>query len=224
MSTDRLTYRQIAEADLDDFRPIFETIRATFETGSFAVGLDLVSRIGALAEAANHHPDVTLTYGSVRVLLTSHDAGAVTSRDLDLAREISAVAREMGVGSNPGSVAQIELALDAPDGGALAPFYAALLGARASGDEVTDPSGQSPSIWFQAAESGGPGIPEPDPAQRWHIDVAIPLEEAEQRVRDVIAAGGTLVSDAAAPSYWVLEDAEGNRACVCTAYRADETD
>src|SRR5699024_8848027 len=61
MSTDRLTYRQIAEADLDDFRPIFETIRATFDTGSFAVGLDLVGRIGALAEAANHHPDVTLT-------------------------------------------------------------------------------------------------------------------------------------------------------------------
>ena len=178
-----------------------------------------MNRIGALAEAANHHPDVTLTYGSVRVVLTSHDAGSVTTRDIDLAREISAVAEEMGVTSEPGSVAQIELALDSPDGEVLAPYYAALLGARASGDEVADPSGQSPTIWFQPADAGGPALPEAHPAQRWHLDVAVPLEVAEQRVRDVVAAGGTLVSDEAAPSYWVLEDAEGNRSCVCTAYR-----
>src|SRR5699024_2576438 len=125
------------------------------------------------------------------------------------------------VGSSPQDLAQIELALDTADGGALAPFYAALLGAPASDDEVADPARQSPRIWFQPPDVGGPGIPEPHPAQRWHIDVSVPPEVAEQRVRDVVAAGGTLVSDAAAPSYWVLEDAEGNRACVCTAYRPE---
>ena len=42
---------------------------------------------------------------------------------------------------------------------------------------------------------------------------------AEERVAAALAAGGTLVDDEAAPSFWVLADADGNRACVCTAQR-----
>jgi 4a-hydroxytetrahydrobiopterin dehydratase len=56
-----------------------------------------VNRIGASAEKANHHPDLTLTYPQVRVTLSSHDVGGITSRDIDLARTISGHAADLGV-------------------------------------------------------------------------------------------------------------------------------
>ena len=45
--------------------------------------------IGAATEAANHHPDIQLTYSDVTARLASHDVRGITSRDLDLARLIS---------------------------------------------------------------------------------------------------------------------------------------
>jgi 4a-hydroxytetrahydrobiopterin dehydratase len=71
--------------------------RAVFRTGSFDVGAALVARIAELADAANHHPDIDLRYGSVTVRLTSHDVGGLSQRDAALARDISAAARELGV-------------------------------------------------------------------------------------------------------------------------------
>ena len=65
-----------------------EGLKATYETGSFASGLRLVNAIGDLAEAANHHPDIVLTYPKVDVTLISHDVGAVTDRDRALAAQI----------------------------------------------------------------------------------------------------------------------------------------
>ena len=44
----------------------------------------------------------------------------------------------------------------------------------------------------------------------------VPHDVAEQRVADAIAAGGTLVTDEFARSWWILADADGNEACVCT--------
>ncbi len=72
-------------------------------------------------------------------------------------------------------------------------------------------------MWFQAPESGGTALPPSEPPQRWHLDVWVPVDEAERRLHAVLDAGGHLVSDAEAPSYWVVEDAEGNRSCICTA-------
>ena len=53
---------------------------------------------------------------------------------------------------------------------------------------------------------------------RIHLDVWVPPEQTEARVAAAIAAGGHLVSDAAAPAWWILADVEGNEACVCTRY------
>ncbi|WP_425271150.1 VOC family protein [Micromonospora arborensis] len=51
---------------------------------------------------------------------------------------------------------------------------------------------------------------------RMHLDIAVPHDQAEARIAAALAAGGTLVSDAHAPRWWVLADAEGNEACVAT--------
>lgn len=98
--SDRLTQADILAADLADWRMIGSRLHATYATGSFAAGLALVNRIGEAAEAADHHPDVTLTYPRVEVRLSSHDVGAVTRRDLALARTISDLARQAGVTSD----------------------------------------------------------------------------------------------------------------------------
>jgi 4a-hydroxytetrahydrobiopterin dehydratase len=44
----------------------------------------------------------------------------------------------------------------------------------------------------------------------------VPHDEARRRIDAALAAGGTLVSDAEAPAFWVLADAEGNEACITT--------
>jgi 4a-hydroxytetrahydrobiopterin dehydratase len=75
-----------------------------FKTGSFAKGVDLISRIGALADAANHHPDVDLRYPSVTVRMITHDVGGLSERDVALAREISRVAAELGIEADPEGV------------------------------------------------------------------------------------------------------------------------
>jgi len=51
---------------------------------------------------------------------------------------------------------------------------------------------------------------------RIHFDVTVPHDVAEQRIADTIAAGGRLINDSEARAFWVLADAEGNEACVCT--------
>jgi len=93
----KLSAAELAEAGLTGWRLTGETLTATFKTRKFSTGLELVNRIGASAEKANHHPDLTLTYPEVGVTLSSHDVGGITSRDVNLARTISSHAADLGV-------------------------------------------------------------------------------------------------------------------------------
>ena len=211
-----LSYDEIREAGLDDWRVVLGTLRASFGTGSFSTGLALVDRIGAAAEEADHHPDVTLTYPEVQVSLSSHDVGGITSRDVDLARRISGFAADAGVAADPAGLRVVELGLDSTAPGPLGPFYSALLGGDADETQVTGSSGQVPDVWFQTPSDEGTPLADPAVPQRWHLDVWVPADQAEAVLEAVVAGGGRLVSDAEAPSYWVVEDAEGNRSCICT--------
>lgn len=67
-------------------------ISKTFDRRDFMDGLGFVTRVAALAESANHHPDVLLTYPRVTLMLTTHDAGGLTDKDFALAAEIERVA------------------------------------------------------------------------------------------------------------------------------------
>lgn len=210
----RLSPAQVAAAGLDDWRQIRDTLRTRFRTGDFVTGLDFVNRVGAVAERRNHHPDVMLTYPEVAITLTSHDVAGLTDRDIDLAREISAIASELGLGHDT-SVTDVELALDTADHQPLSDFYAALLDAEQRADGLDIVTGRPPAMWFQTPSDEGIGLPPASPPQRWHLDVWVSPDEAERRVQAVLDAGGRLISDASAPSFWVLEDADGNRSCVC---------
>ena len=58
------------------------------EHASFAGALGFVVSVGALAEAADHHPDIDLRYRTVFLRLATHDVGALTQLDVELARAI----------------------------------------------------------------------------------------------------------------------------------------
>ena len=63
----------------------------TFDCGTFPAAIAFVVRIGFFAERLDHHPDLDVRWKRVRVALTTHDAGGLTGKDLDLAREIEGV-------------------------------------------------------------------------------------------------------------------------------------
>ncbi len=210
---DTLTETQVRAAGLGDWRQLRVLLCTRYRTPDFATGLALLDRIGAAAEAAGHHPDVALGWGYLDVRLTSHDTGGISARDVALARTISGLAAEAGVAADTATLAHLELALDTAAPERVRPFWAAMLGARDTGEDVVDPDGLRPSVWFQV-----PDVPTPagQVAQRWHLDVWVPHDQAGARIEAALAAGGTMVDDSSAPSYWVLADADGNRSCLCT--------
>ncbi|MCY1144957.1 4a-hydroxytetrahydrobiopterin dehydratase [Actinoplanes sp. Pm04-4] len=205
----KLDAKQVAAEKLDGWVYLPGGLYSRIETKDFAAGLALVNAIGEAAEQMNHHPDVTLRYPAVDLRLASHDVGGVTSRDVRLAWAISSLAAERGLRPSVVDVSRIEWALDSPDYDSVRPFWAALLRMVPDGNDVTDPTGLQPAIWFQ--RSG-----HEEPRQRWHPDVWIEPAQVQPRIDAALAAGGTLVSDAEAPAFWVLADPEGNRVCLCT--------
>ena len=210
--TDKLTSTQVSESDgLDDWRVLLRTLQSSFDTGSFAKGVEFAARVGAAADAAEHHPDLMITYPRVHVLLTTHDADGLTSRDVDMARTISSIADDLGITSDPTAPTQLEIAIDALDIPGVKPFWEAVLGYKPHlDDDCLDPYGRSPAFWFQQMDAPR------TQRNRIHIDVTVPHDVAQQRIAAAIAAGGVLVSDKAAPAFWILADREGNEACICT--------
>ena len=220
----------ITQADLTDWRKLGQGLHARFLVGDFAAGARFVGAIAEAGDAVRHHPRVTLDGGRVDLKLISDDAiytddeGTehtvewVTQRDVDLARKVSEIAAEQSVRADPGSITTIELALDTAHAATIAPMWAAILtgstdahGRGTIGQDVRDDSGRVPILWFQDTDE------HETPRQRFHLDVWVAPEVADQRIAAAVAAGGTVADDSQAPSYTVIADQDGNKACVCTS-------
>jgi 4a-hydroxytetrahydrobiopterin dehydratase len=83
--------RQVPGASTKMWPKTNGAISKSFDFPDFRTALDFVNKVGALAETANHHPDIQLGWGKVTISLTSHDKGQVTDKDYDLAKEIDAL-------------------------------------------------------------------------------------------------------------------------------------
>ena len=95
--TDAITPEQFHADAPAEWQATPEAARASYATGSFAVGLSFANEIGRRADALDHHPDLLLTYPRVEVRLSSHDIGGLSRRDTELARAISDAAGELGI-------------------------------------------------------------------------------------------------------------------------------
>ncbi len=219
--------RADASGSLPTWRYLLGRMHLTVATGDFAAALAFVDRVGALAEEQGHHPEIDLRWGRVHVATGSHDVGGVSERDVRLGLAIDTVVTELGLTSQPHRLGEVEIAVDAMDIGAVRPFWAAVLGwptgdpgadgaEGAEGNELVDPDRVGPTLWFQQMDA-----PRPQ-RNRIHVDVTVAHDEADRRVAAALAAGGRLVSDAEAPSFWVLADVEGNEVCVCTWQNRDQ--
>lgn len=86
--------RAIALNDLPEWTPIADPdgISRTFSFASFVDAFGFMTRVAILAEKADHHPEWSNVYNRVHIMLTTHDAGGLSQRDIDLATQINALA------------------------------------------------------------------------------------------------------------------------------------
>jgi 4a-hydroxytetrahydrobiopterin dehydratase len=216
-STDLMKSRQFHDADgVEDWRVVGEGASACFRTGSFATGARFVQAISELTGIDDqHHPDVDLRYERVTVRLTTITLtryyNGLHRRELELARRISALARDLEIPADSSVLQNVQITVDALVVPEVMPFWRAVLGytdRRDTEEDLIDRHGRWPSFGFQQMDA-----PRPQ-RNRIHVDVGVPHDQVEARVAAALAAGGHLVSDEHAPAWWVLADAEGNEACV----------
>lgn len=189
---------------------------------SFEEALRLVRLVADDAELMNHHPDVDLRWTTVSFTLSTHSAGGLTQLDVELAHRILQAVAAVGAQTLP-APERIEIALDVARADAVRDFWRVGLGYVERGaappdggpedTELHPRDGRGPVVWFQhlAADDPRRRI-----RSRMHLDVYVPDEQVPARLQACLDAGGRLVDDSHAPSWWVLADAEGNELCLCT--------
>jgi 4a-hydroxytetrahydrobiopterin dehydratase len=220
---ERITPRRFEEADgLDDWRMLSDGAWACFRTGSFAQSARLVGAIGELPGIEEHEPAVDIRdHGvTVRLITVAEDYYGMSMHDVDLARRISIVARDLHVSGDPSAVQALLVIPGAPNTAAVMPFWRAVLGYEPRPDtpeeDLVDPRGRGPSFWFEPMDE-----PRPDGGGAIHVAVWVPYEQAEARVAAALAAGGRMVRDEFAPAWWTLADAAGNEADIATSKGRD---
>lgn len=77
--------------DLPHWASDGDAIKRRFKFANFAESLEFVNKVGAIAEEADHHPDITFGWGYAEIATTTHDRGGVTDVDIALARKIDAL-------------------------------------------------------------------------------------------------------------------------------------
>ena len=232
---DMLIGETIARADLTEWRKLAQGLHARY-LADFGAAARFVTAIGGAGDEIGHHPKALIGAGHVDLKLSSDDAiyreddGTehvvewVTQQDVDLARRITQIAADHGLPADPASVSVVELGLDTPDSAVIAPVWAALMtgdadaqGRGTPSDEIRDAGGRVPNLWFGDAQSDMT-------AQRFHLEVYVPLEVREERIAAAIAAGGTVVDDSESPGLTVIADQDRNRGVLCVDVSAAKND
>ncbi len=93
MARERLSEAEIAKrlVDVPAWKRAGDAIQRTWTFDTYPDAVSFLVRVAFLAEATNHHPDLTNSWTTVTLSLTTHDAGGLTDRDFKLAKRISAL-------------------------------------------------------------------------------------------------------------------------------------
>ncbi len=214
------------------WRYLLGTLSVSVPVRSLAHGSEVAgAAVAASGNDADAHLRVDVRPDRVELSLQTRALSAVTVRDAQIAHRIATAVAGLGLRPAPATstesprpVQTLGIGIDAMDIPAIIPFWKAVLayvdqpGADGPEDGIVDPAGVLPTIWFQQMDA-----PRPQ-RNRIHFDITVAHDEAEARVRAAVDAGGRLVDDSYARSFWVLADAEGNEVCVCTWTDRDERD
>ena len=93
---EKLTTTEIQQRlkELSDWQWADTTIKKQYVFESFMPAIRFVNRVAELAEAADHHPDITINYRKVTMALSTHSAGGLTQKDFTLAKKIETAAND----------------------------------------------------------------------------------------------------------------------------------
>jgi 4a-hydroxytetrahydrobiopterin dehydratase len=183
-------------------------------------GPTAVFRVGSLREAARLAEAVAgvqgletrsvLTVGADRLTVRlTRELWAIESRHIEVARAVSAVAREHEAVADRGAVQEVQLAVAAKPDATDIGFWRAVLGyAPMAEDNAIDPLGHGSTVWMQDLD------PAKSLRHAMHVDVSVAREHVEGRLAAALAAGGRIVDDSSAPGAWILSDRAGNRVCI----------
>ena len=195
---------------------------AYFRTRTFAESVRLVQAIGETSGVDDHPPavDIRRTGVTVRLISAGDEYFGMTQRDVTIARHVSAAAHDMGLSADPAGVQYLLVVAGAPDIAAVMPFWRAVLGYEPRPDspdeDLVDPQDRGSAFWFESMDE-----PRPGGTGAIHLGIWVPPEQAEARVAAALAAGGRMVRDDHAPSWWTLADAAGNEADIATTAGRD---
>lgn len=217
--TDQITPSQFEEAEgIDDWRLTSEGATAFYHTNSFAESTRFVQAISELQGVEDHLPGIDVRHDGVTVHMITYTNNyfGLSQRDVELARQISAAARKCGLTADPSAVQSLLIIPGATNIAEVIPFWRAVLGYEPRRDspeeDLVDPHERGPAFWFERMIE-----PRGDGGGAIHVAIWVPHEQAEARIAAALSAGGRMVRDQFAPSWWTLADAAGNEADISTA-------
>ena len=201
-------WREFLAADhVEDWVILHGGPTAVFRVRSLQEGARLAA---AVADVPGLEPRTLLTAASDRLTVKlTREMWGTEARHVEVARAISALAREHGATADRGAVQEVQLAVAAKPEDIDLGFWRTVLGyAELHEDNGLDPLGQGSTVWMQDL----------DPAKAlrhaMHVDVSVAREHAEARMQAAVAAGGRVVDESAAPGAWILADRAGNKVCI----------
>ena len=204
-------WRAFLAADgVDDWVVLHGGATAVFRVESLDDAVRLAATVAEIPGLDADTVVLTVTAGSLGVRLT-RDMVLLEPAHAEIARRVSARAREAGAVADRAAVHEVQFAIAANPDAIDAGFWRAVLGySPASDDNAIDLLGHSSTVWMQDLD-GSKSL-----RHAMHVDVSVARGEAAARVAAAIAAGGRVVSDAEAPGAWILSDRAGNRVCVAS--------
>jgi 4a-hydroxytetrahydrobiopterin dehydratase len=223
--SDRIFARQFHAAEgAEAWRVLPEGAYAFFRTDSLNASARFIDAISELVSEGDA-PDVDIRGDGVTVLIRAfkgRDYGLVQT-DLDLARAISATARELGLDAEPAAIQSLSIIPGATDRRGIMPFWQGVLGYDPRPDspdeDLVDPHERLAPFWFEEMDEL-----RADGAGTVHLVVWVPWDKAESRVAAGLAAGGRIVRRDLEENFWTLADPAGNEVDVATTSAPDPAD
>lgn len=203
-------WRDFLSADgLDDWVVLHGGPTAVFRVGSLLEAAQLATAVAAVP-GLEQRTVLTAARDQLTVRLT-REVWGTEARHIEVAREISRIAREHGATGDRAAVQEVQLAISAKPDAIDLPFWRAVLGyAPMHGDNAIDPLGHGSTVWMQDLN------PEKPLRHAMHVDVSVARDVAEQRLAAALAAGGEIVDESEAPEGWILQDRSGNKVCIAS--------
>jgi 4a-hydroxytetrahydrobiopterin dehydratase len=201
-------WRDFLSADgIDDWVIVHGGPTAVFKVGSLTEAAQLAA---AIAEVPGLEQRTLLTAASDRLSVKlTREMWGTEAKHVEVARAISAVARQQGASADRSAVQEVQLAVAAKPEAIDLGFWRAVLGyAPMHEDNCIDPLGQGSTVWMQELD------PDKPLRHAMHIDVSVARDQAEERMQAAAAAGGIVVDDSNAPASWILADRSGNKVCI----------